>query len=319
MFIIFITMIFLILGGMTSCSPDSARDGGTRTDAGNGDGGEEDAGNEDAGCFPKCIGKKCGEDDGCGGLCGECPPTEMLEVPAGIFWMGCNPSDKECLNNGNEKPYHPVNVPTFKIDKFEVITDDYKKCVIALACSYPGIDKGCNFNVAGMEKHPINCVNWTQAYMFCDWTKRRLPSEAEWEKAARGTDGGIFPWTGSTVSCDFTVMNDTEAGGPGCGSGSTLQGGSRPDGGSPYGVMDMIGNVFEWVEDNWHDSYKGAPDGGEAWIDDAGSDADGGSRILRGGSWEVGYKPWLRTSYRTHQIPNIKSPSYGFRCAVTPE
>jgi len=315
MSIIFITIIFLVFGGIYTCAPDSTRDGGTFKDAGHGDGGDGDAGDEDGGCLPNCIGKKCGEDNGCGLVCGECPKTEMLEVPAGIFWMGCKPSDPDCTYNGNEKPYHPVNVQAFMIDKYEVIAGDFKKCVDALACSYPGTDKGCNYNKTGMENHPINCVNWTQANMYCDWTKRRLPSEAEWEKAARGLDGGIFPWTGSTLSCDFAVMNDADAGGSGCGAGGTMVVGSRPDGGSPYGLMDMIGNVYEWVEDDWHDSYKGAPDGGGAWLVDGGSDFG----ILRGGSWGIGVKSMMRTSSRFLQEFSNKTPDFGFRCAATPE
>lgn len=239
----------------------------------------------------------------------------MVDVAEGEFDMGCNSSiDEECFED--EKPYHTVSVSGFKIDKYEVTVKDYRKCISAGACtnkdsqtphfkSY-GSDDSCNLGADGKEMHPMNCVSWYGAKAYCEWLEKRLPTEAEWEKAARGTDGRIYPWGNSDLSCGKAVIND------GCGAGTTMPVGSKPDGASPYGAQDMVGNVWEWVYD-WYDEYYFAsspeenPEGPE----------DGEYKVLKGGSWLDNYDKTSdrRASMRSKHYPVLMQAARGFRCA----
>ena len=223
---------------------DSGHDGGT--DSGSG----VDAGNADAGADAGIV-VPCGPSPtGKGG--------DMCDVPAGPFMMGCNSAvDTECASS--EYPYHSVTVPGFKIDKYEVTASEYKACVTASGCTAANTDSGCNYNVSGKESHPINCVDWAQAKAYCTWAGKRLPTEAEWEKAARGTDGRKYPWGNDALDCDHAVHSAN-----GCSNSSTAPVGSKPAGVSPYGAEDMVGNVWEWVEDWYHDTYTGAPSDGRS-------------------------------------------------------
>lgn len=231
---------------------------------------------------------------------------EMVYVPAGEFWMGCNSSvDSECEND--EKPYHKVYLDEFYIDKYEVTNEQYNQCVSAGPCSPPKHD---------IKKYlapnlPVACVTWHQANMYCKWAGKRLPTEAEWEKAARGTDGRIYPW-GEGIDC--TRVNHRK-----CPEGGifmkTKPVGAYPSGASPYGAMDMVGNVWEWCSD-WYDKeyYRNSPSRNPK------GPASGKYRVLRGGS--SGNLPsHLRVSVRYKKPPNPWSTGclgWGFRCAKTP-
>jgi len=212
--------------------------------------------------------------------------AEMVSVPGGSFRMGCNERvDLECFKN--EKPARDVEVAAFSIDKTEVTVSAYQNCVNAGRCSEPGTGifgaGSCNWGAPVREQHPINCVDWHQALAYCEWAGKRLPTEAEWEKAARGTDGRKYPWGNGAPSCDKAIFS-------GCGSGTQAVG-DRSSGASPYGALDMSGNVYEWT---------------------AGEYAEGHS--LRGGSWH--YDPGgARASYRAGVVPGTRYPGIGFRCA----
>jgi len=276
------------------------------------------------GCFGGCAGQTGdpgrtempGESEitsdqqgGCGTTCGL-----SVTVPAGAFMMGCNEAlDTDCRDD--EKPYHEVNVPSFEVDTFEVTVKAYRTCVAAGGCSSPSTSDGqCNWSLAGKDDHPVNCITWYQAGEYCAWTGKRLCSESEWEKASRGTDGRRYPWGNRTATCEFAVM-DESAGrvDPGCGTGTTGAVGSRAAGASPFGAMDMSGNVYEWVQDWYHPFYDYAPDDGSA-CDDVGN-----GRVVRGGGLHCRDGGDLRSSGRSvHSAMSGGYVDVGTRCCKTP-
>ncbi len=147
-------------------------------------------------------------------------PPGMVLIQAGDFWMGCNPKvDSECADD--EKPGRKVYLDEYFIDKTEVTVEQYGRCVQEGRCKKPDADKYSNFGKSGRGKHPVNEVNWNDAKSYCEWADKRLPTEAEWEKAARGTDGRKYPWGNQKASCEYAVMKD---GGGGLREGSDLAG-----------------------------------------------------------------------------------------------
>jgi formylglycine-generating enzyme required for sulfatase activity len=265
------------------------------------------------GCEPDCSGRSCGPDPVCGTSCGGCTGTDkcnaagqcesddgMVLVPSGAFRRGCNSVvDSEC--SSDESPYKTITLSAFKIDKTEVTVSAYKACVNAGECSAPNTGNSCNWNVSGREDHPINCVDWAQANAYCAWAGKRLPTEAEWEKAARGTDGRKYPWGNQAIDC-------TKANYSGC-VGSTTSVGDYPSGASPDGALDMGGNVWEWVTD-WYDSgyYATSP------TTDPEGPSSGQYRVLRGGSWSR-LPADARASNRLRDSPGFRFEDLGFRCA----
>jgi len=235
-----------------------------------------------------------------GGMLGE-----MCDVPAGPFAMGCNGADDtQCEDS--EKPYHPVELSGYLIDRFETTVSEYRACVAAKGCTSPHWGDLCNYGESGHDNHPVNCVDWSQAQAFCAWAGKRLPTEAEWEKAARGVSGWKYPWGNAPEpTCDYAVMFDELA----CGTRDTMAVGSKPKGASPYGVMDMSGNVWEWVGD-WFDTgyYAASPP------KDPVGPAKGTYRVLRGGSWGMSYENFLRASARWGKEPAADFGTIGFRC-----
>ena len=230
-------------------------------------------------------------------------PAGMVKVPAGPFFMGCNEKvDSECFSD--EKPGRTVNLPTFFIDQTEVTVNAYAACVRARRCSKPDTGKYYNWGRSGRGRHPINGVDWHQATQYCAWKGHRLPTESEWEKAARGTDGRKYAWGNEPVDCRRAVIDDgrtTARKGretDGCGYDSTRPVGSKPDGASPYGALDMIGNVWEWTSD-WHSSNQKY-------------------RVPRGGCWS--FEPArARASFRGRFSPSSRFNFLGFRCAHAAE
>ena len=251
----------------------------------------------------------------------------MVSIPGNSFWQGCRTTvngslaDTNCFSN--ENPYHRVSVPSFQIDVYEVTNNYYVQFLNANGnicfenvCieSYSSYSKLSEFGGVwrvdnGFDNYPTVEVTWYGAKAYCEWAGKRLPSESEWELAARGTDERIYPWGDEAATCDYAVMR-TETNG--CGTDFYWAVGSKPSGISPYGLFDMAGNVSEWVEDDWHTSYgvAGRPDDGTPWIDSP----RGPYRMFRGGSWNYGFQ-YLSTSHRSSHTPRNRWRNRGFRCA----
>ena len=222
--------------------------------------------------------------------------------------MGCNSADCPIPL---EKPYHEVNVPTFLIDKYEVVWKDFMDCVAAGVCfdSYVYFEECMEDSSYVFPDHPVGCVTWNMARTYCKWVGKRLCTEAEWEKAARGTDGRIYPWGNEPPECDQETCHDP-----------ILPPGSRPLDTSPYGVMDMCGNAREWVEDSRHDNYVGAPTDGSAWFN-WGNEIWVLDRIKRGcGAWVYDVMPdfFWPIYHRTPALITYKSGGLGMRCCTRP-
>ncbi|GEM_PF-2484857 len=234
-------------------------------------------------------------------------PSGMVLISGGPFQMGCTEGDMNCQYN--ETPVHRVLVKPFYMDKTEVTVKAYKECVDAGTCVPPPLSTGtyCNWGKAQREDHPINCVEWAQAKEYCTWVWKRLPSEAEWEFAARG--GHIdwqYPWGNDDANCKRAVMDGMQYS---CSRESTAIVGSM--GAFGFGLYDMAGNVDEWVEDCWHDDYIGAPTDGTAW-----TSGDCSNRVFRGGSWLSGWVE-VRVTVRGPKPFDDPPEAKGFRCAIT--
>ncbi len=235
---------------------------------------------------------------------------EMVYVPAGEFLMGSPDGEGDY----DEHPQHTVYLDAFWIDKTEVTNAMYQKCVDAGTCR----PNKYNYSVFNNPDQPVVGVSWYDAKAYCEWAGKRLPMEAEWEKAARGTDGRIYPWGNewdvhTTKRLNFADKNtdfawsDEEADD---GYQNTALVGSYPAGASPYGALDMAGNVWEWVA-NWYDSdyYVRSPKRNPTGPD------SGDARVLRGGSWGFDQIN-VRTAHRSRNLPDGRSPSVGFRCVA---
>ena len=233
----------------------------------------------------------------------------QIFIPQGEFRMGFN-SGLE-----NEKPEHTVYVDDYWMDKTEVTNKQYGQCVVANVCAEP-ID--LNMQVSGIYRdvkfahHPVVFVDRRQAETYCAWAGRRLPTEAEWEKAARGTDGRIYPWgnlfDGSKVNfCDTNCWNSWKDDNSNDGYVTTSPVGTYLNGASPYTVLDMAGNVYEWVAD-----LSGPyPNGSQ--INPRGPNS-GSEYILRGGSWGDD-SLHVRIVLRSDEPPDLRRDFIGFRCA----
>ncbi len=217
----------------------------------------------------------------------------MMYVPDGPFSMGSNDGSDD------ESPVHAVTVDAFYMDKYEVTNSAYQRCVDAGACDVPkqrdSSTRTAYFGNPEFNDHPVIYVDWNMAKTYCEWRGANLPTEAQWEKAARGTDGRTYPW-GEGLDCN-------KANYFGC-IGDTTEVGSYENGKSPYGMYDMAGNVWEWVSD-WYDAYPG----------NTGSNSGYGTqyRVLRGGSWNY-VEINLRASNRSRYAPDLIGSNFGFRC-----
>jgi eukaryotic-like serine/threonine-protein kinase len=225
---------------------------------------------------------------------------EMVYVPAGDFNMGSS------AGTADEQPEHSVYLDAFWIDKTEVTNGMYSQCVQSGSCLKPYNQSNTHFNYypdPTYANYPVIDLKWSSAEVYCAWAGRRLPVEAEWEKAARGTDGRTYPW-GNTLPNSTLLNFNTPA-------GDTLRVGSYPNGASPYGALDMAGNVTEWVAD-WYDAgyYGISPQSNPA------GPAEGLYKVLRGGSWHSDVYS-VRSADRHYLAPDTRDIVVGFRCALT--
>jgi serine/threonine-protein kinase len=225
----------------------------------------------------------------------------QVYVPAGSFVMGSGAGQSEA------QPAHTVTLSAYWIDQTEVTNAMYAQCVDAGQCEPPFHDDSKThrsyFGDAAYDNYPVVWINWEKASAYCSWAGRRLPTEAEWEHAARGDDERTYPWGNDPLTCDLANYK-------GC-TGDTAAVGSYPNGASPFGVMDMAGNAAEWAND-WFGSYSS-----EAVVDPQGP-TSGEYQILRGGSFFLIDK-YLQSPYRlaSFTIPGYSYYDSGFRCAVS--
>ncbi|MCK4473565.1 MAG: SUMF1/EgtB/PvdO family nonheme iron enzyme [Anaerolineae bacterium] len=227
----------------------------------------------------------------------------MVYVPAGEFLMGATDADSEA--GEDEKPPHRVYLDGFWIDRTEVTNAQYRKCVEARACREPWCWDESNFGYHDRFNaldQPVVCVLWNNAHDYAAWVGGRLPTEAEWEKAARGTDGRKYPWGNEAPDCSKANYKD-------CVGGTTAVG-SCPEGASPYGALDMAGNAWEWTTDKYgEDYYTHSPSHNPQGPD------SGGFRVMRGGAF-LGDPRNIRCTARYRGSPKYRPWWYGFRVVV---
>ncbi|MBX2811501.1 MAG: formylglycine-generating enzyme family protein [Myxococcales bacterium] len=227
----------------------------------------------------------------------------MVHIPNGSFLMGCQPQDPACEKD--EHPAHFVYLDAFYIDATEVTVQAYSRCVLSGKCLPPGNDEHCNYLKQGKNDHPVNCVNWYQAQNYCTTQGKRLPSEAEWERAARAIDGDIYPW-GNASPASHHARFDYHS------NKGTSPVGSYSRG--AYGLYDMAGNVWEWVADCYDPSiYTSSVNRNPLHQPDY---CPTGARVLRGGSFRN--TVWaMRSSDRFWSLRKTGGPNDGFRCAAS--
>ncbi len=249
----------------------------------------------------------------------------MVHVPAGTFTMGSATG----VGDDDERPAHRVTLGGYCLDTTEVTVAAYGKCVAAGTCSATtepaktGFDQLCNGTRSDRQSHPVNCVDWNQSKAYCTWANKRLPTEAEWEYAARGSDGRTYPWGNDAPSsrllnacgseCVAMVKRILEKDRPPMypaddGWEATAPAGSFPAGASPFGALDMAGNVWEWTAD-WHGAYAAG-----AAVNPTGP-ANGAARVNRGGGWNSYGAGYVRGAFRNGFDPSFRVTLVGFRCA----
>jgi formylglycine-generating enzyme required for sulfatase activity len=271
------------------------------------------------------------------------PPENMVLVPEGSFLMGSTEEEIDAIHKAYgvdrvmyeaETPQRRIGLPGFYIDKHEVTQGDYAGFLQATSRDAPFVDAewAALYNWVdgkppdGLENHPVVLVSFDDAAEYCRWAGKQLPTEAQWEKAARGADGRQYPWgdgwdrtrlnsAAAWAPADFPTSEDwlawwktTYHGELRGGVITTKPVGAYPQGASPCGALDLAGNVFEWTRD-WYDAYPGSkyknPEFGQQY------------RAIRGGDWYLD-PIYTRTAARLRSPPDHKVPTIGFRCVAGP-
>jgi len=255
----------------------------------------------------------------------------MLYVPAGEFLMGstdagvdaavelCRQYYDICNHSyyALESPQHTVALGHFWIDRTEVTNAQYQQCVAAGVCQSPAVcDRGEPPLQATPEaNHPVVCVTWHEAQAYCEWAGARLPTEAEWEYAARGPGGNVYPW-GNTFDGTLSNYCDVNCDKPSAntavddGHAQSAPVGSYPRGASWCGALDLVGNVFEWTAD-WIGDYPST-----AQVNPTGPET-GREKVIRGGGWHY-HQASLRGVARAKIAPDKRYNPLGFRCVISP-
>ncbi len=224
----------------------------------------------------------------------------MIYIAEGPFWMGSDPPQEAFVLEGgvDEYPKHSVTLRAFWIDQFEVTIVQYRNFVEATGHRPPPIWAG-PAHPAPSGSHPVIDVSWNDAEAFCRWAGKRLPTEAEWEKAARGTDGRTWPWGNLFQPDRANTMSS--------GKGWTVPVGSMEGDISPYGVHDLAGNAMEWTA-SWYAAYPGSRLKRFAF--------GKRYRVMKGGAWNTPALPFSRAANRHAVGPKWDHPNHGFRCAL---
>ncbi|MBI5210387.1 MAG: SUMF1/EgtB/PvdO family nonheme iron enzyme [Elusimicrobia bacterium] len=235
-----------------------------------------------------------------------------IKGPAGIEWVTIS-GGSFMMGSEDWGPVHRVTVQSFQMAKTEVTVAQYKACVKAGACTPPNGGSKCRWTERGWttmerENHPVGCVGWNQAEEFSRWAGGRLPSEAEWEYAARsGGKDRRYPWGNEEAACDRAVLAVSSGEGNECGRSGYLPVCSKNAGNTEQGLCDMAGNVWEWTQDWYHHPYAGAPADGSPWESPGGS-----SRVIRGGSWGD-FAASVQATHRGGAEPSDVDERVGFR------
>ena len=224
-------------------------------------------------------------------------PEGMVVIPAGEFLMGAEDGLQDA------RPIHRVYLSSYWFDKYEVTNAQYRQCIEGGGCTPPKDRQA--FDDPQRLQRPVTNITWNQARSYCQWQGKRLPTEAEWEKAARGTDGRRYPWGNN----GNVIRNRVRNGEVSAGSNGTEPAGLQASTVSAYGVFDLIGSVSQWVKD-WYaeDFYQASP------ARDPQGPLRGSFRVLRGGEWNE-KPPDLRASYRGWDEMTYWGPTLGVRCA----
>ena len=221
--------------------------------------------------------------------------VEWVHLEGGAFSMGRD--DGPAI----EAPRHKVWVEPLWMSHTEVTVAQFARCVDAGACREPDSGEDCTWRQPQALDHPVNCVDWAQAQEYALWAGARLPTEAEWEYAARnGGQDQLYPWGNDPPVC-------TRIATPSCGVEGTQPVCTLPGGNTEQGLCDMVGGVSEWVEDNFHDGYRGAPANGSAWTTHP---LD--PRVVRGASWRSD-PDLIRATSRNYTLPSVQEANLGFR------
>ncbi len=224
----------------------------------------------------------------------------LVYVPAGEFSMGSSMYDRDLETN--EVPLRKVNLDAFWVGRTQVTNAMFARCVDAGACRYSASDRtNPRYKDPAFADHPVVYVSWQAAEDYCAWSGGRLPTAAEWEKAARGTDGWKYPWGNQAPTADSANTNNLV--------GDTSPVGQYPAGASPYGVLDMGGNVREWVWD-WYDPYYYQ----YASANNPAGPIAGEKKVLKGASFSDSYR-YARPANRLAHDPASPGINRGFRCA----